>query len=88
MAKYFHKLFKLKNDILSLIFVIFTAFVIVFALFLLIYDAVQIVLVLNTNKYVTNFFININIIGIVLGLIDLVYFIVLIIRNFMRVKSR
>ena len=88
MKKFISKFFKIKNDIPSLIFVILTSIVALFAIFLVLYDLIWVLLVVLGGKFVSNFFVVINIIGIVLGVCDLIYFIVLIILNMKTVKSK
>ena len=85
--KIFKWLLKQKDDKIKLIFAIFTSFVLLFALFLLVYDIVEIINLQKYNIIATNFM-TINLWGIILAVIDLIYFIVLLILSNRQVKNK
>ena len=78
---------KQKDDKTKLIYIIFTLFLLLFALFLLVFDIVQIIKLQQTGTIANNFMI-INLWGIFLAGVDLIYYIVLLILSNKQVKSK
>ena len=88
MSRLIGFLLKQKEDKIKLAYIILTILVVGYTIFLVIYDIGKMILVSENGAVSSSNFVLFNIVGIILGLIDLIFLIYILIENKRTIRSK
>lgn len=88
MSKFISFILKQRSSKLSFSFLISSFIVALFDIFLIVFDCIQLAIISKNSALVSNVFLQVNILGLILNLANLIFFIVILVLKSRRIKSK